>query len=135
MSEQDIQTLINDYLEAVENSLKLFELKIGSRELLKLWRDKKIPQRGKLTEEISYQLHGNGCMLEYPNTCIDFDFSPDGRTDGFDAWRLYNFACEKGETYKKFKNLEIIREEIKRKTEQGLIRKSQNPYSNLYFIK
>ena len=134
MSSQEFQFLIDDYLTAVESALELLELKFGSRDLLGLWREKKIAQRGSLTDDITYQLHGNGCMVEYPELCVDFDYGPEGRTDGFDAWRLYNFACEKIEKYEKYNDLNLIKTEIEKYAHEGKIGKIESSYSNLYFI-
>ncbi|WP_422396291.1 DUF6896 domain-containing protein [Pseudomonas trivialis] len=35
-----------------------------------------------------------GCSVYLPEVCVDFDYGPDGRLDGFDLWRLYVYACE-----------------------------------------
>jgi len=36
--------------------------------------------------------HGYGIELIFPDLSIDFDWGEFGEPDGFDAWRLYNFA-------------------------------------------
>lgn len=72
----------------------LLESAFGTKNILGLWRSKKIPQRGKITDDATYELHGIGCRVYISQICIDFDYSTDGRIDGFDAWRLYLYACE-----------------------------------------
>ncbi|WP_085641175.1 MULTISPECIES: hypothetical protein [unclassified Pseudomonas] len=134
MTDKDFSSLIASFLESVESSLKLLEDKFGSRELQKLCRQNKIAQRGEITDTISYQLHGNGCMVEHPDYCIDFDFAPDERTDGFDAWRLYNYACEFPEKYASYTNLRTIETILKEYEEQKIIQKIENSTSNLYFL-
>lgn len=36
--------------------------------------------------------HGYGIELTFPKETIDFDWGEAGEPDGFDAWRLWNFA-------------------------------------------
>src|SRR5690349_10014956 len=35
--------------------------------------------------------HGYGIEFKFPEMTVDFDFGRNGETDGFDAWRLWNF--------------------------------------------
>ena len=134
MTDRDLTLLISDFLDEVESSLVLFEKKFGSRSLHQLWREKKIPQRGEIFDGISYQLHGNGCMVEFPDHCVDFDFGPEERTDGFDSWRLYNYATEHSEKYPKYKTQESIEVELKKYEQENIIKKLENSYSDLYFF-
>ncbi|MFJ3008834.1 DUF6896 domain-containing protein [Pseudomonas fluorescens] len=134
MTDKILKVLITDFLEDVESTLKLLEKKFGSRSLHQLWKDKKISQRGEVSEGISYQLHGIGCMIEFPDHCIDFDFGPNERTDGFDAWRLFNYACDHPEKYPSYTKLENIEAGLKNYEEAKLIKKLKDSYSNLYFL-
>lgn len=84
---------------------------------------------------MSYQLHGNGCMIEYPDYCVDFDFGPNGRTDGFDAWRLHNYACEFPEKHAKYTNLTTAESELNQYIQEDIIKKIGNSSSNLYFLR
>lgn len=36
--------------------------------------------------------HGVGINVRQGKTSVDFDWGPNGEPDGFDAWRLFNFA-------------------------------------------
>jgi len=123
MINKDLELLIFDFLGAVETSLQLLEDKFGSRSLQQLWHEKKIAQRGKVLNGVSYQLHGSGCMIEYPDYCVDFDFGPNGRTDGFDAWRLYNYACELPEKHAKYTNLTIVESELNQYIQGDIVKK------------
>jgi hypothetical protein len=38
--------------------------------------------------------HGYGIALTIGKLRIDFDWGDNGEADGFDGWRLYNFACD-----------------------------------------
>ncbi|WLI09330.1 hypothetical protein PSH66_13675 [Pseudomonas sp. FP597] len=69
---------------------------------------KKIPQRGSIANEVTYELHGIGCRVYLAETCIDFDYGPDERIDGFDRWRLYMYACELPLRYQKHINKDVV---------------------------
>ena len=42
--------------------------------------------------EVEIYAHGAGIELTFPNLTIDFDWGEFGEPDGFDVWRLWNFA-------------------------------------------
>ncbi|MFJ2485641.1 DUF6896 domain-containing protein [Pseudomonas sp. NPDC087639] len=134
MIDKDLTLLISDFLKEVNSSLELLEKKFGSKSVHQLWRDKKIAQRGEISDGITYQIHGNGCMIEFPDHCVDFDFDPEERADWFDAWRLYNYACEYPDKYPKYTKLENVELELKKHEQQKIVSKIKNSYSNLYFL-
>ncbi|WP_442963747.1 DUF6896 domain-containing protein [Pseudomonas sp. MF6768] len=86
MKTQTLEDLISEYLEEVEKTTNLLELSFGTKNILGLWRSKKIPLRGKLSDDATYELHGVGCRVYISEKCIDFDYGPDGRIDGFESW-------------------------------------------------
>lgn len=43
---------------------------------------------------VGIHAHGYGVELKLDGLTIDFDWGPNGEPDGFDGWRLYNFARE-----------------------------------------
>jgi hypothetical protein len=64
-----------------------------TNDLLSARRRGKLPRTGRLPEPGGrYSFHGVGCRFEVAKRVIDVDFGPDGRHDGFDAWRLEKFA-------------------------------------------
>jgi hypothetical protein len=73
-------------------------------------------------------------MIEYPEYCVDFDFGPNGRTDGFDAWRLYNYACEFPEKHAKYTNFATVESELNQYIQENMVKKMDNSTSNLYFF-
>lgn len=58
---------------------------------------------------IIYQFHGIGLRLRIGQRRIDFDFGHGGRTDGFDAWRLWLFAKDRPEQFPEFQDQESIK--------------------------
>ncbi|WP_456026360.1 DUF6896 domain-containing protein [Pseudomonas capeferrum] len=129
-----IENLVTDYLARVKSATALLEDSFGVKNILGLWRSKKIPQRGPVTAGVTYELHGIGCCVYLSEICIDFDHGPDGRVDGFDAWRLYMYACELPHKYKKYTNKEFLEREFTEYLKEGKTKKIEGTTSNLYFI-
>lgn len=134
MKNQTLENLISGYLAHVKKATDLLELAFGTKNILGLWRSKKILQRGSLTDNTTYEPHGIGCRVYLSGICIDFDYGPDGRVDGFDPWRLYIYACELPRKYKKFTNKEYLESEFLEYLKLGKANKIPGSMSNLYFI-
>ncbi|WP_413144048.1 DUF6896 domain-containing protein [Burkholderia cepacia] len=56
------------------------------------WVYMEIPMVGELEGGGCYRKHGVGCDVNLPEKSVDFDFGENGEIDGFDAWRLAEFA-------------------------------------------
>jgi len=97
--------VIQDYLNDVKKCMELFTKKIGNKHPIKAWRDKTIPKSGQLSEDTIYDFHGVGCMVEFPNYCIDFDFGKDGQSNGFDTWRIASYIEERISDYSYYNEL------------------------------
>lgn len=73
--------------------------------------------------------HTTGRML-----VVDFDFGPNGRFDGFDAWRLHLFA-ESMPQYNQFAHVDCVQTHLTELFNRGLIRKFDDVVgSHLYFF-
>ncbi|UVL42179.1 hypothetical protein LOY55_08730 [Pseudomonas sp. B21-040] len=107
-----LEQLVSDFLSMVDKATDLLEEKFGTRCILRLWRANKIEQCGVIVGDITYELHAVGCAVYFPDLCIDFDYGPEGRTDCFDALRLYMFACESPEKFKKYTDKKQIKAEF-----------------------
>ncbi|MDO5770449.1 MAG: hypothetical protein Q4P13_13190 [Psychrobacter sp.] len=83
-----LNRLIIDYQSKVAYGIDLFRQKIGDEYPLNAWGRKALPQKGFLNKNTKYSFHGIGCLLEFPNCEVDFDYGPQKRYDGFDLWRL-----------------------------------------------
>ncbi len=134
MKNQTLENLIIEYLAQVKKATDLLELSFGTKNILRLWRSNKIPQKGAVTDDVTYELHGIGCCVYLSGVCIDFDYGPDERVDGFDPWRLYMYACEVPRRYKKYTNKESLEQEFSEYLKAGKAKKISGPMSNLYFI-
>ncbi|KWU52914.1 MULTISPECIES: DUF6896 domain-containing protein [Pseudomonas] len=134
MKSQKLENLITEYLEQVKKATDLLEHSFGTKNILSLWHARKIPQRGKVNDDVTYELHGIGCRVHLPEICIDFDYGPDERVDGFDAWRLYMYACELPHKYEKYTDKKYLEHELNEYVKTGRAKKIEGSVSNLYFI-
>lgn len=90
MIPRDIHQLICEYSAEVAEAFRELHATYPSVEIRPLNRT--IPRRGTLPSGRTYSFHGIGCLFELQDVVVDMDFGPDGRIDGFDAWRLNLFA-------------------------------------------
>jgi hypothetical protein len=135
MSDQNetLDILINDFISMVESSTLIFERKFGTRDIRRLWRTKAIKRCGRVTRGVKYELHGIGCRINLSTGSVDFDYGPNGEINGFDTWRLYNFACERPSKHRKYCDKETIKKELKEYIELKKIKKMSDT-SNLYVL-
>lgn len=88
-----VSSLVRDYLDSVSLALKLLdEAGIPIPATNVDWAYNGIPQRGELPGGVTYFKHGYGCSVLLPGGGVDFDFGERGETNGFDLWRLIDFA-------------------------------------------
>jgi hypothetical protein len=95
-----LSKLIQDYLKAVEEAVRLFEQMGVERPADNTaWACNEIPQKGLLPGGIEYFKHGYGCAVNLPSGPVDFDFGEEGQINGFDLWRLTRYADERLDEY------------------------------------
>ena len=92
---QVVPELIARYLSLAEIAVASLRRAHPYQELLNAWRRQVIPMHGQTEDGWHYCFHGVGCRFEVDGRCIDVDFGPEGRCDGFDGWRL--FICSENE--------------------------------------
>ncbi|CAI8760453.1 MULTISPECIES: DUF6896 domain-containing protein [Pseudomonas] len=133
MSDQNeaLDILINDFISMVESSTLIFERKFGTRDIRRLWYTKIIKRRGRVTRGVKYELHGVGCRINLSTGSVDFDYGPNGEINGFDTWRLYNFARERPSKHRKYCDEKIIKKELEEYLNLKKIKK-MSAFSNLY---
>ncbi|EJN20394.1 hypothetical protein PMI36_04201 [Pseudomonas sp. GM79] len=133
MKNKDLECLVDDFLIQVDRATDLLEKKFGRKCILRLWRLNEIPQRGIVTDGVSYELHGVGCRVSFPEVCVDFDYGPDERVDGFDIWRLYVYACEVPSLYPKYTDQSVLERDFKEYIRLGKVERVSGSLSSLYF--
>jgi hypothetical protein len=91
----ELRSLILDYQARVADACRLISERLGLTINNPFgWRQNGISPKGWLddAQTIAYRFHGIGCCVTFGKVTVDFDFGPEGRFDGFDAWRLSLFA-------------------------------------------
>jgi hypothetical protein len=85
--------LIRDYQRRVVEAVAMMESAgIARPQSTHDWVAAKDPGRITLPTGFSFYKHGFGCSVDGAEWGVDFDFGEQGQIDGFDAWRLYDFA-------------------------------------------
>lgn len=117
-----ILNLISDYRSIVQTAVQEMQKTYQTSDLLKEWRLGNIPREGVLASGTRFEFHGVGCFITVDDVVVNFDFGPENRCDGFDAWRLSLFASEKADLYPDFSsNKDLIEKELIQLEMQGLI--------------
>jgi hypothetical protein len=122
------------YVAAVESLTALLREQLGVTDLLGAVNASKIPREGKLADGAEYSFHGVGCLVDDGKVSVDFDFGPNGRSDGFDAWRLKNFADQVAPDsgFDRLESMEAALSELER---QGVVCNPRWPPSkHLYYF-
>jgi hypothetical protein len=85
--------LIADYQRAARALVGALRQLAQTDDLLSAWHSGRIAESGRMELlKARYRFHGVGCRFEIGGRIVDVDFGPDGRHDGFDAWRLVEYA-------------------------------------------
>lgn len=125
--------LINDYLEKVKYYVQQLQVLTNETNLLRSRRLGIIPVNGKLLDGTEYWFHGVSCSITNTSYIIDFDFGADGIIDGFDAWRLWEYAKSYPEKYSSITSIKVIELELSNMENKGLIHKLDKlPKPNLF---
>jgi hypothetical protein len=133
MKNEDLECLIDDFLAQVEKATDLLEKRFGKKCILRLWRAKEISRRGEILDGINYELHGVGCRVYFPEICVDFDYGPGERVDGFDVWRLYIYACEVPLLHPKYIDQGTLKRDFNEYISLAKVERVSGSMSNLYF--
>jgi hypothetical protein len=92
--------LIGDYQKRVSEAVAMLVAVGIPRPSSNLaWAVSDVPGKGTLAGGFTYYKHGYGCAVHGPVWGVDFDFGDEGQIDGFDAWRLYDFAQRRPTEY------------------------------------
>jgi hypothetical protein len=89
----ELQSLISDFVATVARRFAQLQREAGvaAPESSTAWATNGL-KKGILSDGAAYSKHGVGCLIEASAGGVDFDFGDRGEIDGFDAWRLVQFA-------------------------------------------
>lgn len=97
MKKETIEQLINEFLEECEYVANCFYMEYNRKDLLRASNEGVIEKAGKVKGLQYYSFHGIGLYARRKNCTVDFDFGLNDRIDGFDSWRLNQFAQSRKE--------------------------------------
>ena len=102
--------MIADYQQRVARFVSAAEVLFGEDDLLAASLAGRLPEEGHLddAQESAFRFHGAGCEVKTLDAKVDFDFGPEGRHDGFDAWRLHIFAQSQPQVYPEFQDMAVV---------------------------
>jgi hypothetical protein len=69
----------------------------------------------------------------FPEICVDFDYGPGERVDGFDVWRLYIYACEVPLLHPKYIDQGALKRDFNEYISLGKVEGVSGSMSKLYF--
>jgi hypothetical protein len=128
--------LIYDYTTMTKAAAVQLQREFGVENLLQAWMHRQVPQRGILSDGSAYQFHGIGCCIERTDGLdVDFDFGPGGRADGFDAWRLWQFAKQFPTQYPDFQQREHVEKALSGLADEGIVSPSGADHDNLLYLR
>ena len=93
----ELQSLSFDFVATVARRFAQLQREVGvaAPESRIAWATNGL-KKGTLSDGAVYSKHGVGCLIEAEAGGVDFDFAERGEFDGFDAWRLVQFAGKSG---------------------------------------
>jgi hypothetical protein len=131
-----IMELIREYTTLTMAAAATLQRELGVENLLQAWKQRQVPQHGSLNDGSLYRFHGVGCGIERTDgTDLDFDFGPGGRADGFDAWRLWQFAKQYPTRYRDLQQLDQVKDALKALEEGGIVRPSGAEHDYLLYLR
>jgi hypothetical protein len=115
-----LMKLILDYQDAVRKAVALLEATGIPRPKSTVdWIGYDVPYTGELATGGKYFIHGFGCAVKAPDTCVDFDFGEHGEIDGIDFHRMANFASKDLQTKYGFCDLRELHQVIQTSCDSG----------------
>lgn len=123
MEIERLKALIKEYQSRVQEAVSLFVTHKNINPIE--WMQEKLPQIGFLDSEktIKYFFHGIGCRVDLPSGPVDWDFGYGDRHDGFDVWRLWQFAKEGTRNFPEFADKDKLEAVFAEATAKGIIKK------------
>ncbi|WP_413662318.1 DUF6896 domain-containing protein [Microbulbifer sp. CNSA002] len=129
----ELRKIISDFQQKVEEANELLKKYLETDEPHN-WAPP-IDQIGTLGDKHKYFFHGVGCKVQISKKdIIDFDYGVNGRTDGFDEWRLCGFIRTRRKQYPYVQESDIkqwLHEAIEAKEIERL---DSREYGNLYYL-
>ncbi|MCA9040207.1 MAG: hypothetical protein KDA65_07680 [Planctomycetaceae bacterium] len=130
--------IIEDYVNGVQHHVQLICEHYGVEDL---WNNRRenVPNQAVIDlpgKRISFTFHGIGCEIRVGEKIFDFDFGPEGRLGGFDAWRLSRLVDSSREYNSNEFTLEKLQADIDHLVEIDEVEMPRlDPSRHLYYLK
>ena len=101
------------------------------------WRQAGLSQTGFVDDARTtpYHFHGVGCRVVTTWGAIDWDFGYEGRIDGFDLWRLRQFAQHDTTDFPEFADKKTLEATFTAAVQKGIIHSPfRDHYDYLYYL-
>lgn len=86
--------------------------------------------------EVPYFFRGIGCAVHLPAGAVDWDFGHEGRSDGFDAWRLARFAENRSTEYAEITDWRTLQALLVQAESRGFVERfPDREYDRLFYLK
>ncbi|HEX8832863.1 MAG TPA: hypothetical protein VF719_01620 [Abditibacteriaceae bacterium] len=130
-----LTALIEEYQSRGQEAVALFTTHKNINPIN--WRQNDLPRIGFIDPEkkVKYVFHGIGCCVHPPSGQVDWDFGYGERHDGFDIWRLWNFAEEGTKNFQEFADEQIIKATFADAVAKGLVSQRHiQHHDSLYYF-
>lgn len=124
---------IEEYTAFSKIAVKQLQNYFQQYDLLTGYRNGSIAKIGMI-KNLHYEFHGTGCWFEANGIELNLDFGQNNRSDGFDAWRLFQFTKQFSK-YNKIFTHENIRKELDMLYAEGVLKcLNELPNPHLYYL-
>ena len=130
----DLIPVIREYQDNIKQGVLIMQKEFGTNALLTAWRTGHIARCGEITNKLSYEFHGVGCLITINNLDVDFDFGNNNTFGGFEPWRLYSFVSQMIHKYPRYVNKSILDKDFKELIEKGIIFCPKDEHGLYYLV-
>lgn len=119
--------LISRYVSVAEDLFPRLAAHVGVQLPIsnKDWACLGIEQRGETADGVKYFKHGFGVAMKDSSQSIELDLGAEGQFDGFDAWRLHDFA-ERNDIVIPYTDHRSLKAAMERAADAGQLRYSED---------
>ena len=135
MSIERLEAFIKEYQSRVQEAVSLFAMHKNINPIN--WRQEGLPQVGFVdpSRRIKYFFHGIGCLINLPSGAVDWDFGYGERHDGFDVWRLGQFAKEGTANFPEFADEQTLDTVFAEAVSKGIVKQLYKDHHDpLYYF-
>ena len=119
MAGMPLLKVVEIYQQLIRRAIERLETEYGEVSPSRVW-DEEIPRKGRLPG-LSFHFHGVGCTAQIDGYTVNWDWDREGRTDAFEAWKLWQMTRDHPQEFGLWAQLEPIKEELARLCVSGAV--------------